>query len=120
MHARAGLRLPPRDLVVDEVLHRRPNEAPAEHRLHSLRRRDSTLADATVVQVDSHDRRDVDSSSGTSQSTAAHAARRPPIGATALVSRPAARPVSFSVLARNITATPQLLGFGVGCRTILR
>ena len=31
-------RLPPRELVVDDVLHRRPDEAPAEHRLHSLRR----------------------------------------------------------------------------------
>ena len=93
-----------RIIWLDEVL----LEAPKQQRLgamavhHDIRSGGSSTS-LMVIHVDEKDRRDVDSSQGTAASAAVRAWRHGQIGATALISRPAARLVSFSVPAMNAT-----------------
>ena len=87
-----------RAIWLDEVPLTCPMKVPAEHWLHWLRnRRGSSPTDATELQLDHENHRDVDSSPGAFPSAAARAWRQAQIGATALISRSAAPPVSGPV-----------------------
>ena len=74
-------------------------EAPKQQRCRALAvlhqfRCGGSSASSKVIQVDVEDRRDVKRSQGTAPSAAAHAWRHAQIGATALISRSPAPPVS--------------------------
>ena len=94
MHAHAGPRLPVRGRTGSRAAETPKHQRPLSTGQPLWIRGGMSSASLEVLQIDKYDRHNVDSSRKAARSPAAHVARSTQIGATALISRSAAPPVS--------------------------